>query len=65
MAKTGRMIYVPKIVLDEIDDLRVEEGFMPNSEAFNKLVKHAEIGREVNRIFNLDFSHKKKMKRRR
>ena len=58
MAKKGRMVYVPSIVIDEIEDIKQEEDIIIGSEAFRKLVKHARIGREVDRLRRLDFRKK-------
>ena len=58
MAKRGRMVYVPAIVIDEIEDIKQEEEIVVGSEAFRKLVKHARIGREVDRLSRLDFRSK-------
>jgi len=51
------MMYVPPVVIDEIDDLRREDGdIIFGSEAFRKLVSYARVGREVNRLKRLDWS---------
>jgi len=54
----GKVTYVPKIVFDELDDLRQEEKIPQQGEAFKKMVQYSEVGREVNRIANLNFHHK-------
>jgi hypothetical protein len=46
MAKKGRMTYVPKIVLEEIDTIKRNENIEIGSEAFRKLVGYARIGKE-------------------
>lgn len=44
--KTGRMTYVPRIVLDEIDSIKKSENIEIGSEAFRKLIGYARIGKE-------------------
>ena len=53
----GRMIYVPPVVLLEIEDIRKRDKVNTNSEAFNKFTNYARIGRAVQKIINLDFSN--------
>ena len=70
--QTGRMIYLPQVVLDEMVDIKREDNIFSNSEAFKKMIQYARVGREANRIMNLDWSKKsnlpeiyfKKFKRR-
>lgn len=57
-AKRGRMMYVPPVIIDEIDDIKREDGIQIGAEAQRKLVKYARVGREVNRLRRLDFSRK-------
>jgi len=58
MGKRGRNMYVPSIVIDEIEDIKIEEDIGAGAEAFRKLAKHARIGRELDRIRKLDFRHR-------
>jgi hypothetical protein len=51
----GRMKYFPPVLIDELNDLKMEEKITIDHEAINKLVKYARIGREANRIMNLKF----------
>lgn len=60
MGKRGKMRYVPPVVIDEVEDIKREEGIEVGSDAFRKLVKYAQVGREVKRIISLDFTRKKK-----
>ena len=60
MAKRGRMKYVPAIFIDELEDLKQEQDIRSGSEACRKLAKYARVGREVERIKNLDFRRKVK-----
>jgi hypothetical protein len=47
MSKRGRMIYVPVVVFDELDDIMHEEGLNRRAEAFDKLTTYSKLGREV------------------
>lgn len=59
MAKKGRMIYLPKQAIDEMEDIKREDNIFSSSEAFRKMVQYAEVGRELQRLKNLDWSRKK------
>ena len=60
MLKKGKVRYVPPSVWDEVEDIKREEGLVFNTEAMRQLVKHARVGREMERIAKLDFSKSKK-----
>jgi len=49
MSKRGKMVYVPKLVFDELDDIMIEEGLNRRAEAFDKLTTYSKLGREVKR----------------
>ena len=53
---SGNRKYVPKIVIEEIDDIKRSERINKDCVAFRKMVEHSRIGREVERIMRLDFS---------
>jgi len=62
-SKRGKVGYLPFSLIDEVEDIKQEEGlkgFGSSSVAMNKLVKYAEVGREARRIMRLDFSHRKR-----
>lgn len=61
MAKKGRMVYVPSIVIEEVEDIKREDDIFQGVEAMRRLVKYARVGREVNRMRNLDWSRKVKL----
>jgi hypothetical protein len=46
------MMYVPPIVIEEVDDLRAEHKTSRRVEAFEKMADYARIGREFERIVN-------------
>jgi len=49
------MIYGPKVVIDEIDSIKVEEQIDSTAEALKKMVKYARVGRETRRIAAFKF----------
>ena len=55
---TGRMKYVPKVVIEEIDDLKVEHNLKQDSVAMNKMVNYTRVGRELERMMKFNFKHK-------
>ena len=55
VTKKGKKLYVPPVLIDEIEDIKREESLVGNSEAMRKVVEHARVGREVERIVKLDF----------
>ena len=62
-SKRGKIAYVPISVIDEIEDIKQEDGlvgFGADASAFNELVKNAQVGREAKRIMRLDFRKRKK-----
>lgn len=52
----GRMIYVPPVIIDEVENIMQEEDLDTRPEAFRKLVKYARVGREAKRLSRFDFS---------
>jgi hypothetical protein len=64
MAKRGKTMYAPKVLLEEIQDLKIEEGLSSNKETIGRLVQYSQIGREVNRIRTLNlFGHRPRKRR--
>jgi len=65
MANKGRVVYVPKNVLNELDRIMITKNIKKKSVAFNQLVKYSRVGMEAERIVRLDFGNTfKKIKRR-
>jgi len=60
MLERGRIKYVPKIALIELDDIKREDGISMDCEAFRKLVGYARIGRETKRFINFGYDWSKK-----
>ena len=63
MAKRGKNTYVPSIIIDEIKDIQREDEVDSQSEAFKKMVKYAQAGRETKRLMRLDWSKANKKKK--
>lgn len=51
-------MYIPKIVIQELDDMKQEYNLPDRQEALRKMVEHTRVGREVERIVKLDFRFK-------
>lgn len=53
--QSGRMIYVPNILIEEVEDLRAEHNLNRRTDAMYKLADYARVGREAERLatFNL------------
>ena len=56
--KRGKTAYIPKCVIEEIEDIKREDDLFSSGEAMRKLIKYARIGRETKRIMKLDWSKK-------
>lgn len=54
------MIWAPPVILDEIEDVKREDGIHGGSNAMKEIVKYARVGREVSRLVRLDFGRSKK-----
>ena len=48
--KKGKIMYVPPLVLRELDLISKEDNIMKKSKAFEKMVEHTRIGREIEKI---------------
>lgn len=51
---SGKNKWVPRIVIEELEDIKDEYRLESDQEAFKELTKHARVGREVKRIATLD-----------
>jgi hypothetical protein len=52
MKKPGRIIYVPSVLMDEVEDLQAEHHIGRRVDALESLANHARIGREMERLVN-------------
>lgn len=59
MAKKGSNKYVPRVALEEIRDVMRENDLNSQSEGWRKMVNYCQVGREIERIKNLNWSKKK------
>ena len=48
-------MWLPPVIIDEMDDIKREDDLIKNVEAFNKMVKYCRIGREMKRLTRFDF----------
>lgn len=60
MAKRGRVMYVPSIVIEEVHNIKQEHNLDYGSEAFRKMAEYSVVGREVERLATFNFFPKKK-----
>ena len=71
----GRHKWCPAFVIDELQDIKREDGMKNDPDAFKSMVKYARVGREAQRLMTFNFSkykhrlpvddyNKKKYKRR-
>lgn len=48
----GKLIYVPKIVLEELGNVKLQTGTNKNSLALSEMCNYSKVGREVERIMH-------------
>lgn len=60
----GKIKYVPRSVLNEIDKIKRENNMKRDVIAFNKLLEHARVGKEVERIYTVWNPFYKKVKKK-
>lgn len=58
----GRIVYVPPVVMDEVESIKADHDVESNAEAMRKMVKYSQVGREIERIRNLDFLGRRRKK---
>lgn len=56
--KRGRMKYIPAVIFDELEDIKLEKGLESDSDAFKQIAGYSQVGREIERIKNFNFKHK-------
>lgn len=66
MGKTGRMVYAPKGLLDELESIRRDTNIKVKSDAFMEMAKYSRVGRTVEKMTGLGYVPKydPKLKRR-
>ena len=57
----GRIKYIPKIMLIELEDIKREDEISMDCEAFRKMVSYARTGRETKRFMNFGYDWRKKV----
>lgn len=60
MINRGRVKYIPKIMLIELEDIKREDDIKVDCEAFRRLVKYARLGRETRRFTDFGYDWSKK-----
>ena len=50
--------YIPKIVIEEVIDIKQEHQIKQDAEAFRKMADYSQLGRELERIMTFKFNHK-------
>lgn len=58
----GRLKYIPRLALDELESIKVETK-LPDSEAWRKMAHYSVLGREFESIARLDFLKVKRGRR--
>ena len=53
MAKKGKMMYVPPVIIEELDNIMASEEITIKADAFRRLGKFARAGREIKQETNL------------
>ena len=61
----GKMIYVPRIVIEEVESIQLENDISSRSSAFEKMVKHSRVGRASKSVDALDIFRGPKKKKQR
>ena len=61
MKKKGKVMYVPRITIVDLEDIMREENIPDKSTAWRKMVEHARVGREAERIMKLDWRKKMRL----
>lgn len=54
----GKRLYLPAMVVKEMEDIKEEDNIEQTCIAFRELVKYARVGREINRWMKLDMRRK-------
>lgn len=65
MTKRGRVKYVPKTVLDELEKISNENGIPSGSPSMYKMVEYAKLGRRITMINDKFYMRDKQNMRRR
>jgi hypothetical protein len=56
--RKGRIVYAPEALIKQADTIVGEGRAGSRAQAFIEIVKYAEVGREAERIYRLDFKTK-------
>jgi hypothetical protein len=53
-------MWVPRIIIEQIEDLKENKIVKKNSEAFKKIAENARVGIEAEHIIHLDFAPRRR-----
>lgn len=62
MSNRGRMIYVPPVIIEEVYKIMQQEELHQRTEAFRKMAKYSQLGRDVNKTLLIGLPKEKKKK---
>ena len=60
MGNSGRMLYVPKNVLRELDYLKVKKGKKKNKDCWDALIFYSDVGKNVDDVYGTIFGRQKR-----
>lgn len=55
MSKTGRYVYVPNVIIDELNNIKIEDGIDSRAEAFKKMRIYSILGRQTAKRRPMEF----------
>jgi hypothetical protein len=60
MRKNGKMVYVPRNVLDRLFEIQQKEKIEKRGEAWSKLIRFADIGMNTDDVYKAFFGVKRR-----
>ena len=63
MKKNNNRRWIPHVVIEELEDLKMEHNIDSDAKAFRKMSDYVRVGREVERLTKFKFNHKPTKKR--
>lgn len=55
MPKSGRYVYVPNFILEEINNIKEEDNINKRSDAFRRMTLYSQVGRKTIKKKKLEF----------
>ena len=56
----GKIKYIPKITIIELEDIKREDNIKSDAEAWREFTRYTRVGREAKRFVNFGYNWKKK-----